>query len=158
MIGGMGGNGSYSKAYRGVPNVKRTHIDTNMRIDGHKVLLQKGNARQSKNIMNSNSENPIYIIARDNGDGTVVVHSVNVFKDHKISLEINFKYDANGNMIPYSANSEKGSHAHHWYVNDSGEYHRKQHDTNNVFNIPSECKELVKHIDEFNKKKRKWEK
>ena len=154
----MGGNGSYSKAYRGVPDVKRTHIDTNMRIDGHKVLLQKGNARQSKNIMNSNSENPIYIMARVNDDGIVVVHSVNVYKDHKISLEINLKYDANGNMIPYSKNSGRGCHAHLWYMNDRGEYHRKQHDTNNVLNIPSEYEEMVRHIDDFNKKKRKWTK
>ena len=154
----MGGNGSYSKSYRGVPDASRTHVDTHMRIDGHKVLLQSGNAGQSKNIMNSNSENPIYIIARVNDYGAVVVHSVNVFKDHKISLEIDFKYDTNGNMIPYSANSEKGSHAHHWYVNDSGEYHRNQHDKNNVIDIPSKYKELVKHINEFNKRKIKWTK
>ena len=154
----MGGNGSYSKTYRGVPDAKRTHIDTNMRIEGHKVLLQKGDVEQSKNVMNANSATPIYIIARVKGDGTVVVHSVNVYKDHKISLEMNFMYDANGNMIPYRANSEKGSHAHHWYANDNGEYHRKQHDKNNVIDIPSEYKELVKHIDEFNKKKIKWTK
>ena len=152
----MGGNGSYSKSYRGVPDAKRTHIDTNMRIDGHKVLLQKGDVEQSKNIMNANSEKPIYIIARVKGDGTVVVHSVNVFKDHKISVEINFKYDAGGNMIPYSKNSSKGFHAHLWYENDRGEYKRKQHDINNVFNIPPEYNELVKHIDDFNKKKIKW--
>ena len=152
----MGGNGSYSKGYRGVPDAKRTHIDTNMRIDGHKILLQKGDVEQSKNIMNANSEKPIYIIARVKGDGTVVVHSVNVFKDHKISVEINFKYDAGGNMIPYSKNSSKGSHAHLWYENDRGEYKRKQHDINNVFNIPPEYNELVKHIDDFNKKKIKW--
>lgn len=85
-----------------------------------------------------------------------VVHSVNVFKDHKISLEINFVYDANGKMIPYSANTEKGTHAHLWYENDRGENQRKQHDTNNVFNIPPEYNELVKHIDNFNKKKIKW--
>lgn len=66
----MGGNGSYSKAYRGVPDAKRTHIDTHMRIDGHKVLLQKGDAEQSKNVMNANSANPVYIIARVKGDGT----------------------------------------------------------------------------------------
>ena len=154
----MGGNGSYSKAYRGVPDAMRTHTDTNMRIDGHKVLLQRGNSGQSKNIMNSNSGGPIYITAKVKEDGTMIVHSVNVFKDHKISLEINFKYDTKGNMIPYSRNSNKGSHAHKWYVNDRGEFQRRRHDARNVFEIPSEYEELVRHIDEFNKKKRKWEK
>lgn len=154
----MGGNGSYSKVYRGEPDAKRTHIDTNMRVDGHKILLQKGNVRQSQNIMNANSESPIYIIARVKGDGVVVVRSVNVYKDHKISLEINFMYDTNGKMIPYSANSEKGTHAHNWYANDSGEYHGKKHDKNNVIDIPAKYKELVKHIDDFNRKKIKWTK
>ena len=154
----MGGNGSYSKTYRGVPDAKRTHIDTNMRIDGHKVLLCRKNVGQSKNVMNSNSKSPIYIIANAKDGGSIVVHSVNIFKDHQISLEINFKYDADGNMIPYSKNSSKGSHAHLWYENDRGEYKRKRHDINNVFNIPLEYNELVKHIDDFNKKKIKWTK
>ena len=154
----MGGNGSYSKAYRGVPTASRTHIDTHMRIDGHKVLLQKKNVGQSKNIMNSDSNNPTYTIAYVGKDGTIKIHSINVFKDHGISLEINLKYNAKGEIIPYNANSEKGSHALLWYINDSGEYYRKQHDKNNVVDIPSEYKELVKHIDDFNKKKIKWTK
>ena len=152
----MGGNGSYSKAYRGVPNAKRTHIDTNMRIDGHKVLLQKENVGQSKNIINANSENPIYIMAHVKGDGAIKVHSINVFKEHKICTEINLMYDVDGNIIPYSKNSTKGSHAHRWFVNDKGEYERGQHDRQNVFEIPSEYDDLIKHIVEFNRQKRKW--
>ena len=152
----MGGNGSYSKEFRGVPLASRTHIDTNMRIDGHKVLLQKTDVEQSKNIMNSNSESPIYIIARVKADGTLVVHSLNEFRNHEICLEINFKYDAEGNMIPYSKNSAEGSHAHRWSVNDRGENARLQHDKSNVFDIPVEYNALIDKIDEFNKAKRKW--
>lgn len=154
----MGGNGSYSKAYRGVPLASRTHIDTNMRIDGHKVLLQKRNAKQSKNIMNSNSENPMYIMARIKDDGTMVVHSVNVYKGHEISIEINLKYDRHGDMIPYRKDSAMGSHAHKWFVDDTGEFGRKRHDSTNVYDIPHEYDELVRHISEFNRKKCIWKK
>ena len=154
----MGGNGSYSKEFRGVPLASRTHIDTNMRIDGHKVLLQRKNAKQSKNIMNSNSESPIYILARVKDDGTVVVHSVNVYKGHEINLEINLKYDIHGNIIPYSKGSAKGSHAHKWYIDETGKFARMQHDATNVFGIPPEYDELIRHIDEFNKGKHKWKK
>ena len=152
----MGGNGSYSKSYRGVPDAKRTHIDTNMRICGHKVLLQKKDVGQSKNITNSHSENPTYIIAYIGKDGAIKIHSINVFKDHGISLEINLKYNYKGEIIPYSANSEKGSHSHRWFVNKEGKFARKQHDDSNAFEIPSEYDDLIKHIVEFNKQKRKW--
>lgn len=152
----MGGNGSYSKAYRGVPLASRTHIDTNMRICGHKVLVQRKSAKQSKNIMNSNSENAIYIMARVKDDGTLVVHSVNVYEGHDIKIEINFKFDRHGNIIPYSKNSPNGSHSHRWYVNDAGESVRMQHDSTNVYDIPNEYDELVRHINEFNRRKRIW--
>ena len=152
----MGGNGSYSKSYRGVPDASRTHVDTHMRIDGHKILLQSGNVGQSKNIMNSNSESPIYIIAYAKKNGEIKIHSINVFEDYGISLEINLKYDDRGEIIPYSANSEKGSHSHRWFVNEEGEFARKQHDDSNAFDIPPAYNDLIKHIVEFNKQKRRW--
>lgn len=152
----MGGNGSYSKAYRGVPTASRTHIDTHMRIDGHKVLLQKKNIGQSKNIMNSNSACPIYIIARVRTDGTIIAHSINVFKDHEMCSEINLIYDKSMNIVPYKDNSDKGSHAHHWFVNEKGEFARKRHDGKNALDIQSKYNDLIKHIVEFNKQKREW--
>ena len=58
----MGGNSSYSEDLRKVPLDKRSHTDTNMRIGGHKILLQVKNMKQNKNILYSNSDNPIYLI------------------------------------------------------------------------------------------------
>ena len=60
----MGGNSSYSKGWGDVPNNKRTHEETGYLIDCHKVLLTKENYRLSKNILNSNSANATYIIAK----------------------------------------------------------------------------------------------
>ena len=62
----MGANGSYDKNLGGVPKDKRTHTETGYTVMGHKVLLQKGNESQTKNILNanmgrkpvSNGENP----------------------------------------------------------------------------------------------------
>ena len=66
-----------------MPDVKRTHIDTNMRICGHKVLLQKKDVRQSHNILNSHSANAIYIIGKVNKEGVIQAHSIDNFKDMK---------------------------------------------------------------------------
>ena len=153
----MGGDGSYSKEFRGVPLASRTHIDTNMRINGHKVLLQRKNVGQSKNILNSNSENPIYVIAYVRDDGALVVHSVNVFRNHEICLEINLNYDADGEIVPYDMKSGKGSHAHRWVMSEKGIFERKQHDGSNAFEIPRKYDDLIRGIDSFNKKRIKWE-
>lgn len=153
----MGGNGSYSKAYRGVPLASRTHIDTNMRIGGHKVLLQKKNVGQSKNILNSNSESPIYIIAASRKDGTVYVKSVNVFRNHELCIEINLKYDSDGNYIAFNGSASSSSHAHLWNANEEGYLDRKSHNHDNVHDIPREYDSLIRRIVEFNKQKRKWE-
>ena len=151
----MGGNSSCSKALRGVPDVKRTHTDTHTCVDGHKVLLQKNNYEQSKNVLNSNSESPIYLIAKVK-DGSIQIHSVNVFKNHEISLEINLEYNAAGDAIPFSPANKKGSHAHFWFQDDKGMFKRKQHDKNNRFDIPSEYHGLINEIVMYNKKKLKW--
>ena len=59
----MGGNGSYSKEFGGVPEASRTHIETEYRIDGHKVLLFGENVEHDKIIMNANSDSPTYLFA-----------------------------------------------------------------------------------------------
>ena len=61
----MGGNNTYNKALWGVPEVDRTHNDVGQRIDGHKILVQKVSPQQVKVPMNSNSESPIYLCARE---------------------------------------------------------------------------------------------
>lgn len=91
----MGANGSYDKESGGVPAERRTHIETGHTILGHKVLLQDGVTDQTKNIMNSNSESPIYLMAKRNPDGSLTVLNINDFSRHKIGLEINLKFDQN---------------------------------------------------------------
>lgn len=151
----MGGNGSYSKALRGVPSVKRTHTDTNTRVDGHKVLLFRDNTEHSKNILNSNSESPIYLIAKVK-DGTIQIQSINVFKNHEICLEINLEYDEKGNLIPFSEKDKRGSHSHLWTKDEMGIFKRKEHDKKNHLSIPSEYNGLIKSIVTYNKKGIKW--
>lgn len=152
----MGGNGTYSPAFRGVPTKDRTHVDTGMRVNGHKVLLQKKSPRQSKNILNSNSPNPIYLIAKQGKDGEVIIHSVNVFCNHGISLEVNLKFDAKGSIIPYDPNNKRSSHAHHWHRLENGDFDRTSHDSGNIFEIPSQYRDLIGDIERFNQQKRKW--
>ena len=85
----MGANGSYDKKLGGVPKDKRTHKETGYTIMGHKVLLQVANDDQTKNILNSNSEDSTYLIAKLNEDKTVTVWDVNINTSHKIGTEIN---------------------------------------------------------------------
>ena len=98
----MGGNGSYDKTKGGVPKRKRTHTETGYTIDGHKVLVQTGNESQTKNIMNSNSKDSIYLMAKLNEDGTLTILNVNANKGHKIGTEINLVFDTHGNLIPFN--------------------------------------------------------
>lgn len=60
----MGGNGSYSKEFGGVPEASRTHIETEYRIDGHKVLLFGENVEHDKIILNANSDSPTYLFGK----------------------------------------------------------------------------------------------
>ena len=69
----MGGNGSYDKKLGGVPKKKRTHIETSYTVMGHKVLLQKGIEYQTKNILNANSPDSTYLIAKLNDDSTLTI-------------------------------------------------------------------------------------
>ena len=98
----MGGNGSYDESQGGVPKKKRTHIETGYTIMGHKVLLQDGTYDQTKNIMNSNSPNSTYLMAKLNEDGSLTILNININKNHKIDLEINLKFDSDGNLRSYN--------------------------------------------------------
>lgn len=152
----MGGNGSYSKKYRGVPKIQRTHIDTNMRIDGHKVLLQARNTYQNKNILNSNSDSPIYLIARTDSSGVIQIRTINVYSNHEISIEINLQFDTLGEYVAYDRSYIKSSHSHRWYKTDKGTFERMSHDRNNIFEVPKEYMALIEKIVKFNKHKRRW--
>lgn len=148
----MGGNGGYSKSIGGVPENARTHIDTGVRIGGHKVLLQKANDKQLKNILNSNSDSPIYLISKiDKRYGCVKIETIDIFDGHKLSVEINIKYDSQGNVIPYKKGTGGTSHAHLWQQGVNGGLVRKRDDKSNVFDIPTKYSGLIKQIENFNK-------
>lgn len=145
----MGGNSSYSKGWGDVPNNKRTHEETGYLIDCHKVLLTKENYRLSKNILNSNSANATYIIAKKLKDGTIQAHSINIFDGHNLKYEINLVFDSNGNIVS-SYNNGKGSHAHLWSKYTNGILRRVSHDKSNSFHIDSKYEYLIEKIIEFN--------
>lgn len=149
----MGANGSYDKSLGGVPQGKRTHFETGHTIMGHKVLLQEGNRPQTKNIMNSNSESPTYLMAKLYEDGSLTVLNINQNKDHKINIEINLKFDSHGNVRPYNG-KESNSHAHEWYEGKDGNMHRKPMQGNNHLPIPSTYNDLIHAIEQFNKQKK----
>lgn len=148
----MGANGSFDKELDGVPEAKRTHIETGHTILGHKVLLQGDNETQTKNIMNSNSRDPIYLIAKKNSDGSLQIQNINDFGDHKIGYEVNLKFDSNGNVKPYNG-KEGNSHAHEWVQAPDGDMRRKDVAGNSHFPIPSNYSNLIKKIEKFNKEK-----
>ena len=103
----MGGNGSYNKSLGGVPIAKRTHTDTNHRVDGHKVLLQTSNNAQSKTPMNSNSESPIYLIGSKNKHtGDIQISTIAVYKNHRISKTIDLIFDKDGKIVEDYENEE----------------------------------------------------
>lgn len=149
----MGANGSYDKKVGGVPDKERTHLETGHTIMGHKVLVQKGNRTQTKNIMNSNSESPTYLMAKLNEDDSLTVLTINQNKGHKISFEINLKFDSHGNIRPYNG-KESNSHAHEWYEGEDGDMHRKPVQGNSHLPIPSSFNGLIHAIKEFNKQKK----
>lgn len=153
----MGANGSFDKSMGGVPDAKRTHTETGHTILGHKVLLQSDNQTQTKNIMNSNSGDPIYLIAKKNPDGSLQIQNINDFGDHKIGYEINLKFDSSGNVKPYNG-KEGNSHAHEWIQAPNGDMHRKDVEGNGHRPIPSSYTNLIKKIEKFNKEKHKSKK
>lgn len=151
----MGANGSYNKEYGGVPLYARTHTDTGYRVDGHKVLLQKGKEKQSKMPLNSNSEHPIYLVAKLK-DGKVKIQGIGVYENHKLVATIDLKFDADGNLIPFG--TKDGSHLHKWEEGKDGDMGRDSHNPNNIYPIPSEYMELIKQIVKFNQSNKTWKK
>ena len=155
----MGANGSYDKNLGGVPKNKRTHTETGYTVLGHKVLLQTGKEKQTSNILNSNSEDSTYLIAKLNEDGTLTIHDINTNKGHKIKTDINLKFDSQGNLIPYNG-KESASHSHKWIEMPNGNMARKpaKNGENTHLPISDEFKPLLNAIADFNKKKNKFPK
>ena len=155
----MGANGSYDKKLGGVPKDKRTHTETGYTVMGHKVLLQTGIERQTKNIMNSNTDNSIYLMAKLNEDGTLTILNVNTNKNHKISTEINLVFDSQGILVPYNG-KKSGSHSHQWEEQSDGNMVRKPVSKNGNSHLPisDEFKPLLDAIIKFNKQKNKLKK
>lgn len=151
----MGGNNSYSKGWGGVLSASRTHIYSDYKVCGHKVVFSASKAQQRKNILNSNSSNAAYLIATKDKDGILTIHSVNVFKAHELVYEINLEFNAKGDIIPFDGIS-KGSHAHYWRRDGTGRLLRQSHDRKNTFAIADNYHNLVNEIVKFNKKHRKY--
>lgn len=155
----MGGNGSYLRRNGGVMRERRTHLDTHKHIDGHKILLQSASTKQSKNIMYSNSDSPIYLISKLKQNGEISIQKLNVFEGHKLKMEINLKFDSNGNIKGYNAsNHDAGSHAHIWEETKSGRMDRKHGADGKEIHmaIPAEYSSLIDKIVQFNKSKTKY--
>ena len=154
----MGGNGSYSKEFGGVPEARRTHIETEYRIDGHKVLLFGENVEHDKIIMNANSDSPTYLFASvDKKTGKIVVTGIGIYQKEKLSVSVDLKFDSHGNLIPFSKN-ENGSHSHLWGEISPGIIGRKSHDKSNYFPIDSKLDTLIAKIVDFNQKGKIWKK
>ena len=155
----MGGNGSYDKKLGGVPKKKRTHIETSYTVMGHKVLLQKGIEYQTKNILNANSPDSTYLIAKLNDDSTLTILNINVNTGNKIGTEINLVFDTHGNIVPYNG-KKTGSHSHQWVEQPNGNMGRKpvSKGENTHLPISDEYKPLLDAIVKFNKQKHKFKK
>lgn len=155
----MGGNGSYDKKLGGVPKKKRTHVETGYTVMGHKVLLQKGIEDQTKNVLNANSPDSTYLIAKLNDDSTLTILNIDVNKGNKIDTEINLVFDSHGNFVPYNG-IKTGSHSHQWVEQPNGIMGRKpvSNGGNTHLPIPTEYSTLTKAIEIFNKQKHKFKK
>ncbi len=153
----MGANGSYDKDLDMVPEESRTHEDTGYKILGHKVLLQEAHNDQVKNVMNSNSSDPVYLIAKTESNGNIKIVNIDDFGDHKIGYEVNLKFDSNGNLLPYNG-KESHSHAHTWCQAANGDMHRAPVEGNSHLPIPSQYYNLINQIVKFNKENNKYKK
>lgn len=147
----MGTNQSYDRSIGGVPENNRSHLETGYRINGHKVLLQKSDPSQSKNIMNSNSDSPIYLIGHERKDGSIAIHSINIFEGHYLKTEINLKYDSNGNLLPFNG-KEAGTHSHAWVLGNDGNMHRANPKTHEP--VPTGYSNLLRDIVRFNNQRK----
>lgn len=103
-------------------------------------------------VMNSNSGDPIYLIAKKNADGSLEVTNINDFSDHKIGYEINLKFDSAGNVKPYNGR-EANSHAHEWFQAPDGNMHRVDVEGNSHLQIHPRYTALIRKIEKFNKEK-----
>lgn len=155
----MGANGSYDKNLGGVPPKKRTHTETGYTVLGHKVLLQTGTEDQTSNILNSNSPDSTYLMAKLNEDDTLTILNVNINKGNKINMDINLKFDSHGNLIPYNG-KESASHSHKWIEMSNGNMARNpaKNGENTHLPISDEFKPLLNAIVNFNKKRNKFPK
>lgn len=153
----MGANGSYDKNIGGVPKDKRTHTETGYTVLGHKVLVQTGIEDQTKNILNANSPDSTYLIAKLNEDKTLTIFNINDNKKHKIGTEINLVFDTHGNLVPYNG-KKSGSHSHQWVEKPDGNMGRKpvSKGENPHQPIPTEYSTLTNAIVNFNKQKHKF--
>lgn len=152
----MGANGSYNKKMGGVPEDKRTHTETGYTVLGHKVLLQSGKEKQTSNILNSNSPDVTYLMAKLNEDGTLTILNIDINKSHQIKTDINLKFDSHGNLIPFNG-KESGTHSHQWIQKPNGDMARKPTSNGKSLHlpIPDEFKPLLDAIVKFNKQKNK---
>lgn len=153
----MGGNGSFDKNTGEVPIANWTHEALPNRIDGHKILVQKDEARkQVKLPMNSNSEKPMYLCASVNENtNDITIKQIGIYRNHKIVAEIDIEFDKKGNLIPYSKG--KGSHLHRYDEDKKGNRSRKSHDKNNTFPVPKKYRKLLKQIERYNKERHKYD-
>lgn len=151
----MGGNNSYNKSLRGVPKVDRTHNDTGQRVAGHKVLVQKKSPFQVQVPMNSNSDSPIYLCARNikGKDGKFEIASIGIYENHKIVGQIDLVLDKNGNVKPYTSDG-KGTHYHIFKESDGGRIGRNSGEKANHLPIPSKYQSLLDKVIEYNKNQR----
>lgn len=149
----MGGNGSYSKEHGGIPTAYRTHTDTGHRLEGHKVLVLSSNRRLTKIPMNSNSEHPVYLIAKTDKDGILSITKVAIYENHKISKVIDIEFDGNGKSKDFA--NGKGTHMHNWKEDTNGNIGRKRHDKSNSFPVSSDYQSLICSIEKFNQEKNK---
>lgn len=155
----MGGNGAYIRSEGGVPVYKRTHSDTDYRVDGHKVLVLSSNPSHKKILMNSNSDNPIYLCGTaDKKTGVVNIDAIGIYENHKLVTSIDIKTDKNGNFIPYDKSNKDSSHSHNWKHDNTGDVGRKAHDSSNNNPISSNFNKLINDVIKFNKEHKIWKK
>lgn len=150
----MVGNNIYKKELGGVPEYLRTHNELPNRIEGHKILLQKGNDSRVKIPMNSNSESPIYLGAHRKEDGTIEITTFGIYEKHKCVGQVDLKFDKQGNLIPFANNGEGSSHYHKFSENPSiGMVSRKSGQKDNNHPIDAKYDSLIQKIIEYNKSK-----
>lgn len=154
----MGGNDTHNPSIGGIAEVDRTHNDTHLRIDGHKILVQKIQPKQVQVPMNSNSESPIYLCARKlkskpGEPDRYEIASIGIYKNHKIVGQIDLSPDKDGNVKPYSA-TEKSMHYHNFSEIPSTGQGRKSGQKDNHHPIPDQFKKMVDKVINFNKKQR----